>query len=177
MADSPPSTQGPGTADVTLLLRQLCGGPALLWTTGADCSYTFVGHSWQEYTGQTPEEALGQGWLDVVHPEERPQASEALLAAHGRREPFTADYRLRQASGEYRWFTVAGRPRFGPDGEFQGFVGAVLDIHERKRVELVLRRTQQAARFLANASMALTDMSDSSSVLRKVASLASKRGS
>jgi PAS domain S-box-containing protein len=167
MADPPAGIQD---ADPATLVRLLQNAPALVWATGPDSSCTAVSLDWQAITGQSPQDAHAQDWLDVVHPEDRPQAIETLRTAHARREPFTADYRLRQANGAYRWVAFVGRPQAGPDG-FAGFLGLALDIDERKRAELALRRTQQAARFLANASMALTDMADSSSILRKVASL------
>lgn len=46
------------------------------------------------------------------------------------------------------------------------------DITDRKLAEMALRRAQQVARFLANASVALTDMSDARTILHKAASLA-----
>jgi PAS domain S-box-containing protein len=168
MGDSPAGAPDPDPASLARLFRN---APALLWATGADSRCTGVSLDWHARTGQAAEEALAHGWLEVVHPEDRPQVIETLRAAHARREPFTADVRLRQANGAYRWVALSGRPQDGPQG-FAGFLGLALDIDERKRVELALRRTQQGARFLANASMALTDMADSNSILRKVASLA-----
>jgi len=64
---------------------------------------------------------------------------------------FSVDYRLRQDGGTYRWVMVMARPHLRSAGEFRGLVGVVVDFEERKRSELLLRRTQQAARFLANA--------------------------
>ena len=45
---------------------------------------------------------------------------EIFLAANERHEPFSMEHRLRTAGGEYRWVIDAGRPRFGPGGEFLG---------------------------------------------------------
>ena len=59
-------------------------GPALLWTTGPDGALTYVNRRWTECTGQPPQEALGQGWLEAVHPEDRPHAGQVLTAAHVR---------------------------------------------------------------------------------------------
>ena len=134
--------------------------PAILWITDPTGACTFMSRRWEECTGQPPGAALDAGWLEMLHPDDRQKASDVLRGATERREPFGVDYRLRQTSGEYRWVIDAGRPQLGPGGDFLGFVGAVIDIDDRKRAEIALRRTQQVARFLANASVALTDMSD-----------------
>jgi len=45
------------------------------------------------------------------------------------------DYRRRRHDGEYRWVVDNGRPFYRGDGAFAGYVGACLDITERKRAE------------------------------------------
>jgi PAS domain S-box-containing protein len=157
------------------ILRQLGAladmAPTVLWITDPAGVFTFVSRRWQEDTGQPPPPALDSGWAEVVHPDEASHVQAVLKEALSRREPFAVDFRLRQADGTYRWAVVTGRPHLGPGAEGRGFIGAVADIDDRKRAELALRRTQQAARFLANASVALADMADPRSALGKVASL------
>ena len=58
-----------------------------------------------------------------------------LLDAHDRRESFSLDYRLRRADGEYRWTIDSGQPRFDTAGKLAGFIGSVINIHERKQAE------------------------------------------
>jgi PAS domain S-box-containing protein len=113
--------------------------PAMLWVTDAQHESTFLSRGWYEYTGQTAAEALGMGWLEAVHPDDRSGSRRAFLEAAGRREPFTMEHRLRTASGAYRWVLDTGRPRIGPDGAFLGYIGSVIDIHERRVAEEALR--------------------------------------
>jgi PAS domain S-box-containing protein len=155
-----------------LLFRALAdSSPAILWVTDATGRHTFVSQRWAESTGQPGEAALGLGWLDAVHPDDAPRVRGIFETACRDQLGFSVDYRLRQEGGTYRWVMAMARPHLGSAGEFLGLVGVVVDFEERKRSELLLRRTQQAARFLANASMALTDLSDAASVLKKVAAL------
>ena len=58
---------------------------------------------------------------------------------------------MRRADGEYRWAISAGRPRFGPGGEFVGHSASVIDIHDRKQAEEQLR---QAAKMEAIGRLA-----------------------
>ena len=110
--------------------------PAILWTTEADGSCSFLSRGWYEYTGQNEGAAVGFGWLDAVHPDDREPARQAFLEAAATRHDFSLDFRLRRADGQFRWALSSGRPRSGPHGGFAGHAGAVIDMHERKGAEL-----------------------------------------
>jgi PAS domain S-box-containing protein len=114
--------------------------PALLWVTDAQNRCIYLSRSWYEFTGQTPEEAEGFGWLDAAHPDDRARASATFMAAAERREPFRLEYRLLRRDGSYRWAIDAGRPHFAETAEYLGYVGSVIDIHERKEAEAALGR-------------------------------------
>ncbi|WP_240359549.1 PAS domain-containing hybrid sensor histidine kinase/response regulator [Pyxidicoccus trucidator] len=122
--------------------------PVMLWVTDAEARCTYLNKSWYEFTGQTEATGLGLGWLTAVHPDDAKRSAEVFLAANARRESFRLEYRLLRKDGEYRWAIDAASPRFGPDGEFLGYIGSVLDITDRRRVEqereALLAREQEA---------------------------------
>jgi PAS domain S-box-containing protein len=120
--------------------------PVMLWVTEADGTCSFLNREWYDFTGQTSATALSLDWLEAVHPDDRPRASEVVRSSNERREPSTVEYRLRRADGEYRWAINSARPRFGPDGEFRGFVGSVLDITDRRQIEDALRESDRRHR-------------------------------
>lgn len=128
-------------------LRMADTAPALLWVTESDNRCTYLSRSWYEFTGQTQEEALGFGWLDAVHSDDREATGRTFLEATERRGLFRAEYRLRRADGSYSWAIDAGRPHFSETGEYLGYVGSVIDIHERKIAEAELQESE--ARFRA----------------------------
>jgi PAS domain S-box-containing protein len=109
--------------------------PVMVWVTDPTGACTYLSRQWYEFSGQTEEQALGFGWLDVVHPEDREKTREAFATANLHRAPVRLEYRLRRADGEYAWAIDVGAPRLDESGEFHGHVGSVLDITERKRVE------------------------------------------
>jgi PAS domain S-box-containing protein len=132
--------------------------PALLWITAPDGECTFVSRSWCDFTGQREGDALGHGWLDAVHPEDRPATAAALAAAE--HLPFVLEYRLRRHDGVYRSAIDSGRPRFGDDGAFLGYVGSVIDITERKQTERAMRRSREQLEILSDTVPALISYVD-----------------
>lgn len=109
--------------------------PTMLWVTDREDRCTFRSHGWYECTGQAEKEGLGDGWLNAIHPDDRERVREVFVEASSRWESFSVDYRLKRHDGVYRSTIDSGRPMFGPDGQFEGFIGSVIDVHERKQAE------------------------------------------
>jgi PAS domain S-box-containing protein len=113
--------------------------PVVVWVTDPDGASSYLSRSWYEFTGQAPGFALGFGWRDAVHPDDREASSATFLAANERREAFQLEYRVRRADGEFAWVIDSARPRSCADGKFLGYIGSVIDITERKQMEQALR--------------------------------------
>ena len=116
--------------------------PVMIWVTGPDGYCNYLNQTWYEYTGQTRLEGEGYGWLNATHPDDRGEAERAFHDANAARAPFRFEYRLRRADGAYRWALDAARPRFAEDGAYLGYVGCVIDIHERREAENALRESE-----------------------------------
>jgi PAS domain S-box-containing protein len=114
--------------------------PVMMWVTDPNGYCTYLNRVWHEFTGQNEEEALGYGWLNATHPDDRPIVEQEFIEANAAHKPFKAEYRLRRADGTYRWAIDAASPRFGVYGEYLGYVGSVIDIDERREGEDALRR-------------------------------------
>jgi PAS domain S-box-containing protein len=110
--------------------------PTLIWVNGpTGCE--FINQAYLEFLGLDEEEVWGYDWAQFIHPEDREGYVNAYLEAVSRRGRFEAECRLRRRDGEYRWIQSAGRPRF-EGGEFKGYIGASVDIHERKLAETAM---------------------------------------
>jgi PAS domain S-box-containing protein len=118
--------------------------PTMLWVTNETGYCTYLSKSWYDFTGRSPEQDLGFGWLENVHPDDRTKTERTFLESTAQRGTFQVDYRLRRHDGQYRWATDAGLPRTDEAGVFRGYVGTVSDIHERRTAEMsLLERTTQ----------------------------------
>jgi PAS domain S-box-containing protein len=118
--------------------------PVMIWVTEADGNCSFLGKTWYEFTGRSPADSLGFGWIDAVHPDDRANARDQFLRANERQQAFSHEYRLRGNSGAYFWVIDAAAPRFDDNGVFLGYIGSVIDITKRKRAEEALRESEAA---------------------------------
>ena len=132
--------------------------PLMVWVTDPGGACTFRSQSWYDFTGQPAGGGLGLGWLKALHPDDRAPAEAKFLDANRRRVPFRIDCRIRRSDGVYRWAIDSGAPRFGPQGEFLGYIGAVIDISERKQAEEALRRSEAKFATAFNAGPILLTM-------------------
>ncbi|MEP7057020.1 MAG: ATP-binding protein [Caldimonas sp.] len=121
--------------------------PALIWMCGTDRQLDWFNTAWESYTGRTQDELNGDGWLDLVHPEDVERCKGILATSFDARQPYTLDYRLRRHDGQYRWLLDNGVPRFEADGTWAGYIGSGIDIDERKQSEERLAARVQAFRL------------------------------
>jgi PAS domain S-box-containing protein len=126
------------------------GSPVLLWVTGPEGG-EFVNRAYLEFVGvESDRDVRGYDWSRYVHAEDREEHLNAYQRAFAAQARFTAEFRFRRHDGEYRWMRSDATPRFGDDGEFQGHVGATIDITERRSAEDALRvADRQKDEFLA----------------------------
>ena len=116
--------------------------PFMIFALGSDRQNTFVNSRLIEFTGRNRDELLGDGLQSLVYSEDVDRVVREYGVAFESWQPFELEYRLRRADGEYRWVVAAGRPRFAPDEDFTGFIGSVMDIHDRKMAEMALRESE-----------------------------------
>jgi len=91
--------------------------------------------AWEKTLGFSPAEFCSRPWVDLVHPEDRPRALQALAGLRAGVEVTNLEGRFLSKSGEYRWLVGSATPVLE-----RGVVFAALnDITSRRNLEDQLR--------------------------------------
>jgi PAS domain S-box-containing protein len=114
--------------------------PVLVWMAGPDRRCTWLNRSWLGYTGRALEEQLGEGRMADIHPDDRAMVLQLYHDHCSRHEPFELEYRLRRQDGTYGWILDRGVPLLTASGVLTGYLGAALDITDRKHAEEQLQQ-------------------------------------
>jgi PAS domain S-box-containing protein len=119
--------------------------PQISWTADLEANVLDFGDRWLSLTGLTREEALGQGWIQVPHPEDLPRLLSAVQHSLATGAPFDVEHRIKTASGDYRWMRSRAFPRRNASGAIFKWHGTTEDIEERKRAEQALIQSEKLA--------------------------------
>jgi PAS domain S-box-containing protein len=117
--------------------------PSLIHTSGPDGYLDFFNQTWLGYVGRSLEDLQGWKWTAFIHPEDVEGIVEEWRASLASGEPFLYEARVLRRDGEYRWMLhhkVAVRDRCG---QIVKWFGSSIDIEDRKRAEVQLRRSTE----------------------------------
>jgi PAS domain S-box-containing protein len=106
--------------------------PALVWVCSGTGRSIFLNQRWHEFTGQTVEEAEGQGWAQAMHPEDAERILPYWQHCRETGETYEGEVRYRRRDGEYRWHAFRALPHADQNGVIEKWFGVSVDIHERK---------------------------------------------
>lgn len=117
--------------------------PDLLWYSEVDGSTPWYNDRWLAYTGQGFDHASGWGWTDVIHPDDRELSSRRYREAVEKAQPLQHEHRIRQHTGEYRWFLIRTEPRLNSSGRVTRMYGSAADIHDQRLAMEALRKSEE----------------------------------
>jgi PAS domain S-box-containing protein len=111
--------------------------PQIVWTAGADGSVDYYNRQFSTYTGMSVEDAIGDGWLAGVYPEDQARTVEAWQRAVQSGEQCECEHRVRRADGSYRWLLSRGVRYKGADSKVVRWYGSATDIDDLKRAQQI----------------------------------------
>ena len=115
---------------------------AVTWSCPPLSCHVVAQPAWMAFSGQTAEEMPGDGWTNVVHPDDLAVARELWADALARGEPFVTEHRIHRHDGAWRWMSVHVAPIRDAGGSIVEWIGMNIDITERKDAEAALRENK-----------------------------------
>ena len=138
--------------------------PAYTWYAMPSGALTFVNQRCADYLGLPSDHPLRSGietgatWdshLAFLHPEDHEDSRKVWSNCLSKGSAGGGYFRLRSASGAYRWFQSSLEPLRANDGTLLYWVGINLDIEDLKQAELqreqLTEQLQQSEAYLAEA--------------------------
>lgn len=119
--------------------------PSGIYRTNAEGATTYVSERWCEIFGIDANDALHQGWITALHPDDREETLASWRRATTMRRPFTGEFRVAGPDDITVWVYSEATPEIDDEGSTIGYVGSVLDVTERKNAE----KQAEAARIQA----------------------------
>lgn len=106
--------------------------PQFVWTGEATGHLNYFNQSVYDYSGLSPQQIRDEGWLQIVHPDDRAENIRLWTKAITHGSDFLFEHRFRRNDGVYRWQLSRAIPQRNPDGSIQMWVGTSTDIHDSK---------------------------------------------
>jgi PAS domain S-box-containing protein len=101
--------------------------PALLWACKPDGTGMIHNPAWCDHYGMSLEQAV-EGWKYTAHHDDAPALLEPWLRSLATTEPYEAEVRRRDRTGEYHWYRTRAVPVF-KDGKIVKWSGMNTQFH------------------------------------------------
>ncbi len=121
---------------------------------------TYVNPRWSQLSGISKEQAIGDGWLQAVHPDDRNNLEKRWKEIALNEGRSLAEYRFLRQDGEVISVYGEAVPEFGEDGKLVGYIGTLTNITQRKEAQEALRENEQNYRNLFENDPAIKIMVD-----------------
>ena len=126
------------------LFRTLCSSaPLAIFQTDAQGQHTYNNPLWYDILGLGEQESLDYGWTQAIHPEDSADVFEDWQRTLSEQCSWVHEHRLLTPQGKVKWVRVLASPIYSSQGQFQGHVGTIEDITEKKQLEAQFLRAQR----------------------------------
>jgi PAS domain S-box-containing protein len=106
--------------------------PQFVWTSDAEGNLNYFNKSVYNYSGLSAEQIEKEGWLQIVHPDERDENAKQWRQSISTGEVFIFEHRFKRYDGGYRWQLSRAIPQRDEQGNITMWVGTSTDIQDQK---------------------------------------------
>ncbi|MEP6965952.1 MAG: PAS domain S-box protein, partial [Polaromonas sp.] len=110
--------------------------PNQVWSATPEGRLDWVNQKVYDYSGLTQERLLGDGWAQLLHPDDLSRVSAQWQLSLQRKTRYETEFRLRRRDGVYRWHLARALP--STSGGITRWLGANTDIEELKATQAEL---------------------------------------
>jgi len=125
--------RGPGAAGERLFRLLAETIPEIVLTTTPDGRCDFVNARWESSTGRSREQAIGDGWLELMHPDDRGAFLSRMHGPLERADTFEVELRLLDSAGRYRWFLGRAEPSLDDGARASKWLWTFAAVDDRER--------------------------------------------
>ncbi|NEQ48093.1 MAG: PAS domain S-box protein [Leptolyngbya sp. SIOISBB] len=125
--------------------------PVGIFHADAEGHCIYVNDCWSQITGVSLDAALGEGWQQGLHPEDRDRIVLAWNQATANQHPLQFESRFQHGNGTVRWVKGQSAVERDAQGQILGYVGTITDITEHKETEAALAASEAHQRALFSA--------------------------
>ncbi len=138
--------------EIQKLSKAIEQSPMIAIITDPKGNIEYVNPKFTQLTGYTAAEALGQNPRMLKSGETPPEEYKRLWDAITAGDNWQGDLHNRKKNGELYWASAVISPVRNQDGAITHFLGLTEDITERKRMEEVLKRSEEQIRLLLSST-------------------------
>ncbi|MFC7378705.1 PAS domain S-box protein [Brevundimonas sp. GCM10030266] len=128
--------------------------PAHMWMTDEAGQVIFGNRRYRTFFGVRKDADLHESWRGIMSANGLESFYSGFLAALEQRDRFEAIMEVMHPQLGRRWLRCEGIPRFDGDGQFQGYVGANIDVTEARQAEDDLKRINELLEERVSEAMA-----------------------
>ncbi|UCD35697.1 MAG: CHASE domain-containing protein [Nitrospiraceae bacterium] len=137
--------------------------PSVTWISDWDGHTVFISPNVKRVYGYTQEEIYSKGeevWFGRIHPDDSRLVKDAYRNLFQGEMPFNVEYRIRRKDNQWIWIHDTAIKTYRRDG-YQLAYGVFSDITERKRMDTLLRQSEERYRLLfENSPMGIFHFTD-----------------
>ncbi|CAM3065943.1 PAS domain S-box protein [Flavobacterium frigoris] len=124
--------------------------PVGIFRTDAAGYTNYVNPSWTQISGLSFDEALGNGWLNAVHEEDRSSILNGWENATINNEKSLSEYRFIKPDGTIAWVMGQATPERNKENQIVGYIGTITDITKRKIAEDLIFKEKLLSETIIN---------------------------
>ncbi|HEY4669676.1 MAG TPA: PAS domain-containing protein [Tepidiformaceae bacterium] len=124
--------------------------PLMIGRTDPRGRLTYVSPAFQAYAGRPVEEIMADPH-GYIHPDDVEGFRDVLRESLEPGQHVHTEYRVRRADGVYRWHTALASPIRDAEGRITSWVGALIDIHDRREAEEALKASREQYQSLIDS--------------------------